>query len=138
MHCGDTLLFDADIIVPDIQIDPSATPNLHLWIVVTEPQPPDYQCVIVSVTTQKRNSDPTVILRPGDHPFVTRDSVIQYVDARFADARGLDELIEKRLAKVRDRCLPELLERIQAGIGISRFVSKKFVTFCNERLKPAK
>jgi len=135
MRCGDTLLFDADVIVPDIEIDSSATPNLHLWIVITEPRPPDFQCVIVSVTTQKPHSDATVVLRPGDHPFITRDSVIQYLDARFADARGLDDIIEKGLAKRRDSCSPELLERIQDGVGHSRFLPKKFVAYCNERLK---
>ncbi|SRR5581483_9402754 len=133
MRCGDTLLFDADVIIPGIQIDPSATPNLHLWIVITEPQSPDFQCVIVSVTDRQKKPDQTVVLRPGDHQFITKESIIWYGDARFADTRWLDELIRRGTAKRRDPCSPELLGRIQAGVKVSRFIAKKFISFCGQR-----
>src|SRR5690348_12699587 len=133
MHCGDTLLFDADVISPSIQIDPSATPNLHLWIVITEPQPPDFQCVIVSLTDRRKKPDQTVILQPGEHPFITKESIIWYGDARFADARWLDELVRRGTAKLRDPCTPDLLKRIQEGTRVSRFIAKKLASFCDER-----
>jgi len=132
MHCGDTLLFDSDVINPSIKIDPSATLNLHLWIVVTEPQPTDQLCVIVSVTTLRKHSDTTVILRSGDHPRITHDSVIRYADAQIVDARALDGVLKIGKAKAREVCPPDMLKRIQNGIGTSAFVPKKIVTFCNE------
>jgi hypothetical protein len=136
MHSGDTLLIDPDLsgLNPAVQVDPSATPNRHLWIVVTEPQPPDFQCVIVNITRQQQKSDNTVVLRPGDHPFIVRDSVIRYADASIVDVRDLDRCLANRVAKPRDACSAELLKRIQGGISVSIFTPKKVVDFCKRHL----
>jgi hypothetical protein len=137
MHCGDTLLFDPDLagVNAAVQTDPSATPNLHFWIVLTEPQPPEFQCVIVNVTRQQQKSDNTVVLRSGDHPFITRDTVIRYSDALIVDARVLDGFLKTRAAKPRDPCSPELLKRILGGAIASAFSPKKIVEFCKQSMK---
>ena len=48
----------------------------HLWIAVTEPQPDSSQIVIVSLTTLRYDRDQTVILQPGDHPFITHQTIV--------------------------------------------------------------
>src|ERR1700722_757689 len=117
MRCGDTLLFDPDLagVNPSVQADPSAIANLHLWIVLTEPRPPDFQCVIVNLTRQQPRSDRTAVLCPGDHSYITKDSVIRYGDALIVDARDLDGFLKDRTAKGHDRCSPMLLKRILDG-----------------------
>jgi hypothetical protein len=132
MRCGDALLFDPDVISPAVQIDPSATLNWHLWIVLTEPQPPDHQCVIVSVTKFRDGADLTVVLAPGDHPFIKQASIIRYSDALIVDARRLDAELATRRAKQRDGCPPDVLRRIQKGIYNSPFTPKKVISFCTK------
>ena len=136
MRCGDTLLFDPDLagVNPSVQADPSAIANLHLWIVLTEPQPPDFQCVIVNLTRQQPRSDSTVVLRPGDHSYITKDSVIRYGDALIVDARDLDGFLKDRTAKGHDRCSPMLLKRILDGAIASPFTPKKIADFCKKNL----
>lgn len=60
MHCGDTFLMPA----------PGGPVTPHLWIVVTQPDPQTHLCAVVSVTTLRNSKDQTIILRPGDHPFI--------------------------------------------------------------------
>jgi hypothetical protein len=136
MHSGDTLLFDPDLagVNPSVQADPSATANPHLWIVLTEPQAPDFQCVIVNLTRQQPRSDNTVVLRPGDHPYITKDSVIRFGDALIVDARDLDGFLKKQTAKGLDRCSPNLLKRILDGAITSPFSPKKIADFCKRSL----
>jgi hypothetical protein len=136
MHCGDTLLFDPDLagVNTSIQTDPSATPNPHLWIVLTEPHAPDFQCVIVNLTRQQPRSDNTVVLRPGDHPFISKDSVIRYGDALIVDGRDLDGFLKRHKAKGHDPCSPNLVKRILDGAIASPFTSKKIADFCKKSL----
>jgi hypothetical protein len=138
MHCGDTLLFDPDLagVNTSIQTDPSATPNPHLWIVLTEPHAPDFQCVIVNLTRRQPRSDNTVVLRQGDHPYITKDSVVRYGDALIVDARDLDGLLKRHAAKGHDPCSQNLLKRILDGAIASPFTSKKIADFCKKSLGP--
>jgi len=66
MDCGDTFLMPA----PGGRITP------HLWIVITTPDPVTHLCGIVSVTTLRNSKDQTIILQPGDHPFIRHQSTI--------------------------------------------------------------
>jgi hypothetical protein len=133
LHCGDILHFDADVINPSVTIDPSATLNPHLWIVITEPEPPGYECVIVNVTTQRKNSDSTVVLRRKDHPSIDHDSVVRFSDARIVDSRDLDGVFKAGRASARATCSLAVLQRIQQGVIDSIFSPKKIVSFCTER-----
>jgi hypothetical protein len=84
MDCGDTFLMPA----------PGGVATPHLWIVVTQPDTQTHLCAIVSVTTLRNSKDQTVILRPGDHPFIRHDSTIFYGDAMIVDAQRLESEIE--------------------------------------------
>ena len=54
----------------------------HLWAIVTEIDATTNKAICVNVTTQQSYSDTTCILKPGDHPFVKHDSVINFLDSR--------------------------------------------------------
>jgi CTP:molybdopterin cytidylyltransferase MocA len=73
LKCGDTFL-----------LPKSSSDTEHLWIVITEPDA-NGQSVCVNITTRQSYSETTVILKAGDHPFVTHESVIFYTDARIVD-----------------------------------------------------
>jgi hypothetical protein len=120
MDCGDTFLMPA----------PGGTLTPHLWIVITQPDPASRLCGIVSVTTLRNSKDQTVILRPGDHPFIRHDSTIFYGDAMIVDAQRLETEIAAGLALRREKCPAPTLKLIQAGVTASPFTRPKFQRFC--------
>ena len=116
MDCGDSFLMPA----------PGGAATPHLWIVVTEPDRQTHLCAIVSVTTLRNSKDQTVILRPGDHPFIRHDSTIYYGDAMIVDTRRLASEIAAGLAVVRDKCAQSTLKLVQDGVLASPFTRPRF------------
>ena len=57
----------------------------HLWVLVTRAHPDNGQAIMVNITTLRERSDTTTVLGVGDHPFITRPSVVFYADARPVD-----------------------------------------------------
>lgn len=120
MRCGDTVLIPA----------PGGRTIPHLWIVLTEPDPATHQCVIVNVTTLRYAADQTVILQPGDHPFISHPSVISFADAMIVDVRRIEDGIRNRTAKQHARCSNVLLKEIQRGMLGSPFAKRSVIDFC--------
>jgi hypothetical protein len=95
----------------------------HLWFVCTIPDS-DGQVVIVSLTTETNYTDPTCRLVPGDHPFVSRPSVIAYQRSRVVPAREMDELARTRGVRHHAPASSELLVRIRAGALVSPYTPR--------------
>jgi hypothetical protein len=91
----------------------------HLWIVVAGP---DLQgrIILVSVTTLRSWRDQTMILQPGDHPYVRHPSVIFYKFAMESNAGTLQQWIDTGRADPQAACSAELLKLIQQGITASK------------------
>ncbi|HYW44834.1 MAG TPA: hypothetical protein VE959_18375 [Bryobacteraceae bacterium] len=89
-------------------------------------------CAIVSVTTLRNSKDQTIILRPGDHPFIRHDSAIFYGDAMIVDALRLESEIAAGLALVREKCSKPTLKLVQDGVLASPFTRPKVLRFCRE------
>lgn len=123
MECGDTFLMPA----------PGGPATPHLWIVITQPDATGWLCVIVSVTTLRYGKDQTVVLRPGDHPFIRHDSTVFFGDSRIVDARKLDALIEAGAAMKQEACPARTLKLVQDGLLASPFTPLKVARFCRER-----
>jgi hypothetical protein len=122
MDCGDTFLMPA----------PGGRATPHLWIVVTNPDAVTFLCAIVSITTLRNSKDQTIILRPGDHPFIRHESTVFYGDAMIVDSRKLDQEMNGGLIVARDPCPTRTLKLIQDGIGASPFTRPRFLRFCRE------
>jgi hypothetical protein len=125
MRCGDTFFFKPP---------GSSAPIDHLWIVVTDPQPPDSLLVIVGVTTLRNNCDQTVPLKKGDHPFIASQSAVFYGDAQIITELTIADAVKNKSAQVRQACSPNLLKLIQDGIFASPYTSKKIILFCKQAL----
>jgi len=123
MNCGDTFLMPA----------PGGMATPHLWIVVTQPDVETHLCAIVSVTTLRNSKDQTVILRPGDHPFIRHESTIFYGDAMIVDVRRLQAEISAGLAVAREKCPGATLRLVQDGAVASPFTRPRFLRFCREQ-----
>ncbi len=107
LRAGDTFLLPK----------PNATE--HLWVVLTEPTESG-EAVCVNITTQHSFSDQTVILQPGDHPFIKHPSVVHYEDAREMNLQMVYALLkqgsDKFVCVAHDPCSVDLLRCVRDGL----------------------
>lgn len=105
----------------------------HLWIVLTPPRE-DGTAVCVNVTSWKFDRDDTVILEPGDHPFITKKSVVHYEDARFMNLEWIEQLIAKRpnrfVCEQHHHCTRVLMERLREGLLKSKRTPNGVKDYC--------
>jgi hypothetical protein len=91
----------------------------HLWIVVTDPDI-NANAIGVNVTTRYSTSETTVVLMPGDHPFIKHESVIRFRDAKILELKSLEHLLSTGTTKfachTHAPCSAELLTRVQEGM----------------------
>ena len=109
----------------------SREPQPHLWVLLVNPQPDD-RVLIVSITTLRRNCDQTVILQPGDHPFVRHASSVFYGDSRIIDASRLEAEIAAGSAP-QEKLRAQLLDELRIGLTCSMYTSKKVIEFYRAR-----
>ena len=117
----------------------------HSWIVVTDTDPHDGTSVCVSVTTWRAGCDETVILEPGDHPFVAHRSVVYYQDTKKLSAALVEQLLELNKRKgnltftsgLHANCTYKTLDRIKAGLLASTHISKDIKKYCKELWQPS-
>jgi hypothetical protein len=125
LSCGDTFL-----------IPKSGRQTEHLWIVVTDPEPETDLAVCVSITTRRSNSDTTVIILPGMHPFIRHDSVVYYSDAKILDLNKVQQALDARMAGIvcerRESCSQQLVEMVRQGILSSKMTPNKVKDYCRK------
>lgn len=99
----------------------------HLYFSLTATRMPDDPVLLVNATTRRSTSDVTCVLRPGVHPRIKNESVIEYGRSIVCRARDLLELPSTwpdLYQRVEDAA-PELLRRIQEGGLKSRRLADK-------------
>ncbi|HVA62541.1 MAG TPA: hypothetical protein VNF74_02365 [Terriglobales bacterium] len=79
------------------------------------------EVVVVSATSQRENSEPLVILRPGDHPFVQHESVVAYRFSEIREVATIEAALRSGQARLREPIGEDLLRRIRAGLKDSDF-----------------
>lgn len=106
----------------------------HLWIVLTEPDDSNPSRVaIVNVTTRRAGSDTTVVLAPGDHPFIDHESVVFYRDTTLAPAHKLIQAVSIGVATRHADLEADLLRVICEGLLQSPFTEPRIKEYCRER-----
>lgn len=90
-------------------------PIPHLWIVLTFPDQ-NSNVLIVNLTEKREGSDTTVVLYPGEHRSIYKETVVYYADARKAPAKALEEISQKPDYDFDDDLSDELLEKIKSGL----------------------
>jgi hypothetical protein len=88
----------------------------HLWIILTNPAA-DGTAVCVNVTTKYNiYADTTVTLQPGDHPFVSKESVVHYPDAQALLLSSVEKALQAKVGFSHTPCEANFLKRIQEGL----------------------
>ena len=100
----------------------------HLWVIATEPNQ-DGQFAIVSCTSLKGSKDQTVVLRAGEHPFITHDTCVYYWAADITDCSVLESRIACGEARMHHDLSTALLNLVQDGFSASDFTKKRIIEF---------
>jgi hypothetical protein len=107
----------------------------HLWVVLTYPNAEGLS-ICVNITTRRFDSDDTLILQPGDHPFIKHESTVHYEDARFMDLSLVTQLLESGaksfVCEPREYCTHTLLDNIKDGLVKSRRTPTGIKRVCKE------
>jgi hypothetical protein len=108
----------------------------HLWVIVTETDATTNKAICVNLTTQRSYSDTTCILKPGDHPFVKHDSVINFLDAREMPIDLVEQALQRKTSQFvcerHEPCSTALLARIQKGLIDSKQTPKGIKAACKK------
>lgn len=102
----------------------------HLWVILTRPDEKTQEVVIVNLTTKRNHSDTTLILNKGDHPFISRTTVVNFVDARFAKVDSLKNAVNSNRFRYSVFFDPKILKEIQQGLLVSPFTPGKVKDYC--------
>lgn len=105
----------------------------HLHFIVVKVANSD-QVIVVNCDTvhSKKGTDPTVILHPGDHPRIIKDSYINYKRAKIVSISFINEQIAQKKAAVVEPISPKLTEKIREGISRSDATNGKVDEFYKE------
>lgn len=106
----------------------------HLFILLTDPVPTaagskDVLLVGISSVRPGLFHDPACLLYPGDHPFLDRQSYVNYPRARIEDAQKLINGVKNGVFTPRDALAGEIFARVCHGLTESRHTSPKILEF---------
>ena len=106
-----------------------ASPDSHLWIVLSCPCENPGHVAIANITSWKdgKSLDSSCILKRGDHPFVKHKSHVSYRQACVTTVTNLKKGLHSAVLQSHRQVSEELLARVQAGALKS--------PFCQEGIK---
>lgn len=92
----------------------------HLWVVISDPTAnPDDDVLIVNLTSWRSDRERVCVLNPGDHPFVTRKTCVNYRESRLIRAHQLEHPLRTGALVTDNPFDAEVLQRIREGAAQS-------------------
>lgn len=92
----------------------------HLHVVLTPPSLAD-EVITVSISTRRRWSEPLVCLQKGEHPWISRESVVAYRYAAIRTCAAIEAAVAAGIARPKEPASAELIRKILAGLIDSDF-----------------
>ncbi len=102
--------------------------DAHLHIVITEPTVTG-QVITVPLVTRHKKSDAIVPLEVGDHPYITRASVLSFRFAKVRTIQEIDRVIRNRDATLREPMDEKFLRRARSALLESEFTPFEVLEF---------
>lgn len=94
--------------------------DIHLWVIISDPQQDPSRILIVSLTTYKPYKESACLLQKGDHRAINHETCIAYDLAKITTIVQLQEANAKGWLKADDPVSAEILRRIREGAAQSR------------------
>ena len=121
----------AEFIAGDTFLIEGVGDTLHLFVVLCDLAEPPSRVLTVMVSTLRTMSDRTVILKPGEHPFIKHASSVEYGSMRVMPVATLLQLEGMNAGKSgsrsfvrREPLTAEMLNRIVQGALTSDLAAK--------------
>ena len=103
--------------------------HVHIVITSVNSHTGAFLCVPIDSWKNPKLSDSTVILTPGDHPFISKKSFINYHESKILNFEIIEKLISEGEAQKMVPISPALLEKIRLGIKKSNFTKSGIIEF---------
>ncbi len=100
----------------------------HVWTIISDSELNGDKLVILNFTTDD-DIDPTCVIEPGEHPFISRTTYVNYRDAKIAEAEQLAQAVRARHIMFKDDLSEDLLQKIRAGAAESQYLQNKIRRF---------
>lgn len=78
----------------DTFVNLNPTSRSHLWVVISNETPEGW--IIVNLTARRPPCDDSCIVRPGDHLWVSHDSIVGYARAQVLSQIAVDAMNQLR------------------------------------------
>lgn len=106
----------------------------HLFILLTDPVSMaggGKESLLVGMASVRQGffHDPACLLYPGDHPFITRQSYINYRMARIEDSEKLVRGVKQGALIPKEILAGEIFARVCHGLTESRHTAPKILEF---------
>ena len=79
-----------------------------------------------------RFTDPTLILRPGEHPFIRHDSALHYSTAQWLNLSAILAAMSVGKCHLKEDMTDELLRRVRKGLLDSPFTVNALRDQCKD------
>ncbi|MEN6435886.1 MAG: hypothetical protein ABFD58_08725 [Anaerolineaceae bacterium] len=94
----------------------------HLFVIILNAEEHTRNTIIVNIQTIRDGKyDKTVVLHPGDHPFIDRDSYVNYRLSRIISLDELERKIYEGTAVLKEPLNDVIFQQVCEGIGKSIF-----------------
>ncbi len=104
----------------------------HLWFVLTDPQGHPPRVVAVMLRTVTGFTDPTVVLKPGEHPFIRHDSAVHYSTAQWLNISAIMAAMKVGKCHLKEDMSDNLLRRVRKGLFDSPFTVNALREQCKD------
>lgn len=90
--------------------------GMHLWIVITNPDQTDGKVVMVMVVSERPHTDKTLVLGAGSHPFIRRNSNLDFGGAKPFPASKIAKAIAEGNAHPQTPVSATILADVQNAV----------------------
>ena len=114
----------------------------HLWVIISDPAKDKARLAVVNFTSQRIDKDQSCQINPGEHPFVTRNTVICYDGARIVSESTILAAVSSGTLRLHSAVNGSLLDRIRSGaattphlpLGVKRLLqAQQIISGCDEQ-----
>jgi hypothetical protein len=90
----------------------------HMWCVISDPSVNAEQVVVVMFCTWKEYREQVCILKAGDHPFIDRDTCVEFNMGRIMRNADLDRHLGLGNMDLREPLSTQVLKRIRDAASL--------------------
>jgi hypothetical protein len=106
---------------------PPGTVVRHLWIVISDASAHNDKCVVINLT-ESAHGEQSFIVKPGEHPYVYKDSDVNFGDAFQTSETQLKSEVACQSAKpdapMDQKIVSEIIERAREHPAFPPFLRK--------------